>query len=172
MTAEKIRYMQSLIIMESNLINVLVHMQTVEECDDVGDTQSISPTLNDDELQCDKLPSDLTIDHHPLRNGPYDLVEDDNEQEQTFDTAVTSWIVDDIDMSHKCNKFAHSCIKMTTPESLSDMRLLQVQGKRELLCRYHTYTENQGYKPCISFCRGYHELCDQIYRRTMSSSYY
>lgn len=83
-----------------------------------------------------KIPSDLSIDHHPYRTCEYNLkiIDSDDDEEEEDDltrSANTSneskWMLNDICISDLCLDFKEASLKLaknTDPSQLSDMRLL------------------------------------------------
>ncbi|OAC98167.1 hypothetical protein MUCCIDRAFT_115687 [Mucor lusitanicus CBS 277.49] len=97
--------------------------------------QESGPSLNSVDLsdeeddEEDKIPSNLSIDHHPHRTCEYALTftNSDEEKEEEQDTPESEWMLDGVCISELCFNLKKESLKLaerTDPAQLSDIRLL------------------------------------------------
>ncbi|KAG2206490.1 hypothetical protein INT47_008507 [Mucor saturninus] len=98
-----------------------------------------SDNADDSDEDCNRTPSDLSIDHHPYRTCDYTLDFGEEGLSQEPSSNKHSWMVRDISISELCLNFKDVCLKVSgttspitpiyssgtlNPARLSDIRLL------------------------------------------------
>ncbi|CEG64292.1 hypothetical protein RMATCC62417_01290 [Rhizopus microsporus] len=100
----------------------------------IGDKNTVyaetsQPPLEEEESDDERIPSDLSIDHHPHRTAEYFFINEEpmqQKQEQQQQEEVVHWLVNEgYNISEKCYALKRNTQQMKrNPGSLSDLRLL------------------------------------------------
>lgn len=86
--------------------------------------------LEEEESDDERIPSDLSIDHHPYRTAEYFFINEEpmqqKQEQQQQEEEVVHWLVNEgYNISEKCYTLKRNTQLMKrNPGSLSDLRLL------------------------------------------------
>jgi hypothetical protein len=103
----------------------------------MGDNSSDESTSDSSH---EKLPSDVSMDHHPLRTNEYTLSyknEEQKEEEGNEEEEDSDWIVDNF-ISKECYLFKNNTLRsQANPSTLSDIKILYVKkNEKSTLAEY------------------------------------